>query len=45
MYTQCRVSTRLILSGLRRMIQDMEEVMEDIEAMEEVEEDLAEVEG
>ena len=45
MYTQCKVRNRLTLSGLHRMIPDVEEAVEDTEAEEEVEEDLAVVEG
>ena len=38
---QCKVSNKLNLSGLRRMIPDVE----DTDVVEEVEEDVAEVEG
>ena len=42
---QCKVSSRITPLGLRSMILDTEEAMEDREAMEEVEEDLFVVEG
>lgn len=38
---QCKVSNRLTPSGLRSMIPEEEEVMEDTDAMAEVKEDLA----
>lgn len=45
MYMQCKVRNRLTPSGLRSMIPEEEEVVEETEAMEEVEEDLDMVEG
>ena len=41
----CKVSNRLTSSGLRKMIPDVEEVVEDTKAVEEVKEDLAKVDG
>ena len=42
---QCKVSNKITLPELRKMILDVEEAMEDTKAKEEVKEDLAMVEG